>query len=58
VEDAIKWRAVVPLVRGPPRCGPRQFLTDAGDARGDQGLVADAREGAADQDLNMARGIH
>jgi len=50
--------ALVPDVRGqrraaPTSCArlqPRQFLADAGDARADQGLVADESEGQADQD--------
>ena len=48
--------AVVPDVRGQrgaapasrARLQPRQFLVDAGDARADQGLVADELEGATD----------
>jgi len=58
MEGAIKWRAVVPLVRGhrgaaPASCAglqSRQFLAETGDARGDQGLVADRADGEADQD--------
>ena len=50
--------AVVPDVRGQrgaapasrARLQPRQFLVDAGDARADQGLVADELEGEANQD--------
>src|SRR5258708_525481 len=55
--------AVVQNVRGQRRAAPtscarlqsRQFLSDAGDARADQGLVTDKLEGEADQDRRESR---
>src|SRR5262245_23968373 len=56
-KGAIKWTRVVSNVRrqrgaAPASCArpPRQFPAYPGDARADQGLVADELEGEVDQD--------
>ena len=63
-KSAIKWtRLCVPDVRGQRRAAltscaglqSRQFPAHAGDARADQGLVADQLEGEADQDRREGR---